>query len=88
MEDYQNYLTELGFWYTMPTEKAGAMPSEHDTTLESLVHNYFYGDPPSHRDHMGNICAGVTMSSTSLRVLEAWERSTFNEWIRYPELEG
>ena len=41
-----------------------------------------YGDPPRHD------CMGDTMNCEDLEVLQVWQRVGFDEWKRYPELEG
>lgn len=57
------------------------------TSVET--HRYlYYGDPPNACEE--DCCAGATMSSVSIRILEFWERSFTPEhwgWRRVPELE-
>lgn len=58
-------------------------------TLEWQVQQgcLFYGDPPRHEyQDTGKRCAGETMSSDVLRVVEFWEKKSM-EWVRVPELE-
>lgn len=60
-------------------------PKPAFNSLEELVKNYHYGDPPSHK------CAGAgeSMNCIDLRILEAWEHQTAPsfEWVRRTEFE-
>lgn len=47
------------------------------------IGSFRYGDPPSHGIEG---CAGNTMNSESIRVLEFWQRDQL-EWVRRPEFE-
>lgn len=59
-----------------------------ETTLESFAMSYDYGDPPRHDAPGGSgRCAGETMSSGAVRVVEAWERVDL-AWVRRPQFEG
>jgi len=48
--------------------------------LADLVDSFDYGDPPRHDIEVGR-CAGETMRSEVVRVVEAWERVGI-EWVR------
>lgn len=52
-------------------------------TLEFLLKNYRYGDPPRH--HCSG--AGESMSSISVRLVEVWQRDPGKDWKRQPEAE-
>jgi hypothetical protein len=45
-------------------------------TLAHMVETFDYGDPPRHGDEMGR-CAGETMSSSVVVVVETWQREDF-----------
>lgn len=53
--------------------------------LPELADGFCFGDPPAHA------CGGDTMSSVSVRIVEAWERVSrprvFPEWRRVSEVE-
>jgi len=55
-------------------------------TLAGLAESFDYGDPPSH-DAAAGRCAGETMSSDVVRIVEAWERVELG-WVRRDEMEG
>lgn len=50
-------------------------------SLESLAESFDYGDPPRHDDGPMGRCAGETMRSETVRVVERWERIGF-DWVR------
>jgi len=52
--------------------------SEH--VLAELVDSFDYGDPPRHDIEAGR-CAGETMSSDLVRIVEVWESVRF-EWVQ------
>ena len=45
-----------------------------------------FGDAPWH-ETCGGMCAGCTMSTEPLRVVEFWERDAGRHWTRVPERE-
>ena len=51
-----------------------------ERTLTGLVASFDYGDPPRHGGDAGR-CAGETMSSDVVRVVETWERVGL-DWVR------
>jgi hypothetical protein len=57
-----------------------------ETSLEWFITGYDYGDPPRHNLADGGRCAGETMRSNMVRVIQAWERTNL-AWVRRPELE-
>ena len=61
-------------------------PSEiHTQSLIEVVGAWTFGDPPRHDDGQRR-CAGETMSSVELSIVEAWGRDDL-DWVRHPELE-
>ena len=75
--------------------KVGTSASKHifysgnfsDAVLPSKdgLGSFYFGDAPWHEEHGGQ-CAGTTMSSDEIAVLEFWARENF-EWVRKPEYE-
>jgi len=64
-----------------------------ERTLANLVRGFDYGDPPRHSTPDNNRCAGETMSSDLVRIVEAWERTGLNwsrrvDWTRRVDCEG
>ena len=53
-----------------------------EQSLETLAHDFVFGDPPRH-DCPG---AGETMGCIERRIVEAWEQVDF-AWVRRPEHE-
>ena len=47
----------------------------------------YYGDAPRHDHPYGGRCAGETMTSDTVRVIEFWRKDKL-DWERVPELEG
>ena len=61
-------------------------PTEiHTHSLIEMAGAWTFGDPPRHEDGQRR-CAGETMSSVEMRIVEAWERDDL-DWVRHPELE-
>jgi hypothetical protein len=58
----------------------------HEYTLEELTDRFSYGDAPRHSVD-GTRCGGETMTSVTVRVLQAWEAQTSTSWIRQNSLE-
>lgn len=58
--------------------------------LAGLAESWDYGDPPRHDlpGRPGWRCAGETMGSIQLSVVEAWERDDDGDWSRRPALQG
>ncbi|MCL4414523.1 MAG: hypothetical protein M1522_07235 [Actinobacteria bacterium] len=52
-----------------------------ERNLEALAESFDYGDPPRHDDGPMGRCAGETMHSETVRVVEAWEQVGF-DWVR------
>jgi len=50
--------------------------------LADLVEGFTYGDPPRHDIDVGR-CAGETMSSDVVRIVETWERVGLG-WVQRP----
>jgi hypothetical protein len=58
--------------------------------LDQIVSDDFnYDDPPRHPSPDGSRCAGETMGSVPIKLLEAWrwDRNSF-DWDRQPQFEG
>ena len=58
-----------------------------ERTLADCVATFDYGDPPRHDDGDMGRCAGETMSSGVVQVIQAWER-THLVWVRRAKHEG
>ena len=58
-----------------------------ERTLADLVESFDYGDAPRHDYKEMGRCAGETMSSEMVRVVEAWEKVAL-EWLRVSEYES
>jgi hypothetical protein len=64
----------------------GVSPSDiHTQSLIEVVGAWTFGDSPRHDDGQRR-CAGETMSSVELRIVEARKREDL-DWVRHPELE-
>ena len=58
-----------------------------DNLEESVMqHALGYGDAPCHTEHGGQ-CAGTTMSSDFVKVIQFWKKDRIDDWVRIPDLE-
>ena len=58
-----------------------------ELNLTSLAESFDYGNPPRHDDGPMGRCAGETMSSDVVRIVEAWERVGL-DWVHRGDREG
>ncbi len=58
-----------------------------ERTPTGLAERFGYGDPPRHSAGDQGRCAGETMSSDVVRIVEAWERVGL-DWVRREDQAG
>lgn len=73
---------ELNYNFATREFDKPVMPSK-----ENGLGSFYFGDAPWHEEHGGQ-CAGTTMTSDEVAVLEFWIHNHKSwEWVRHPEYE-